>query len=157
MWKPSIRNRNLLRMRLDMGLNFDRTETIVWQPWRDLTRKKLLETSLLEAPLPGWEMLWIASKTDLLIFSGTRGPRITVDVSQLRLKPEEGTETTVKLDDWQRNSTLRQDCWKGTFWRKIHLELLAEETDVVWKPVLLELLMADTVEQCRVLDGQGVS
>jgi len=25
------------------------------------------------------------------------------------LEPEEGTETTDKVDEWQRNSTLRQD------------------------------------------------
>ena len=54
-------------------------------------------------------MLLIASKTVLLI-SRTRGWRIPVDVSQRRLEPEEGTETTDKVDEWQRNSTLGQDC-----------------------------------------------
>ena len=44
-----------------------------------------------------------------------------------RLELEEGTETTYK----------------------------AEEADGVWKPLLLELLRADAVEQCQILDRTG--
>jgi len=41
--------------------------------WRDLPRQtKLLDNNLCEANLPGWEILWICSKTNLFIFSGTR-------------------------------------------------------------------------------------
>ena len=60
--------------------------------------------------MPGWEILWYNSNTVLLIFSGSRGQRIPVDMSQRRLEPEQGTEITDKVDEQRRTSTFGQDC-----------------------------------------------
>ena len=49
----------------------------------------------------------------------------------------------------------RRTVEEETSQRKIHRELLAEEVHGVWKPMLLQLLWAEAVEQCWVLDGTG--
>ena len=74
---------------------------------------KLLEISLQETCLPGWETLWMDSKTAFLIGSETKRQRTPVETSQRSWEPETGTETTFRAEGWWRFWTLGQDCWSS--------------------------------------------